>query len=353
MKRTKKILLPLAMVVLVTLACSVPGIEVPDVPDIPDIPGDDDDAATATPVDDDNGDEGGGEDVPSDDEEIDIDTLEGLDSYRARMEMYFYPEGDGEPEGMTIEQAQTRDPDASSMKMESEEGGVEYVRIGNQAWSCFDDMCTQTEMSEEEAEAQFGEEMIWEPDDFSPDDLELTGSENVNGVNAKRYELDVDALELGLLSQGQIADAYGQIWIADEADLPAFLVRYEMTWTETRGETAGSVEWLYEVFDVNEPFTIEPPENAAEVPEDIPLYPDAAEMTLMDTFIMFSAADDVETVAEFYRSELPGMGWENESDDMMSGTSMQSWAKEGRTIQVMIAPIEGEDGCEVTIMIEE
>jgi hypothetical protein len=286
--------------------------------------------------------------------EVDPDALTGLDSYRVRMVTQWTPEG-GTPESFVMEQEHTREPAAQRLVMESGEGdSLEWVQIGDMAWYCSGGTCAQTQQSEEDLAGTFGEGMAFDPVDFSSDsEFEYLGEETVNGIRTRHYSLVLDALEAAMLAQGDVSDVAGASWIADEAGLPTFVVRFTMSWTETRGEQVGTTEWSYEVYDVNTSITIEPPEGAAEMAEDVPVYPGATDLFTMEGLTTFSTPDDVTTVADFYRTELAAQGWTNESDDEMSGMINQAWSKEDRTLNLMISPAEeGGEGSSVFITIE-
>ena len=254
-----------------------------------------------------------------------------------------------------MEQEHTREPAAQRLVMESGQGeSLEWVQIGDMAWYCSGGTCAQTQQSEEDLAGTFGEGMAFDPVDFSSDsEFEYLGEETVNGVRTRHYALVLEAMEAALLAQGDVSDVEGAPWIADEADLPTFVVRFAMSWTETRGEQVGTTEWSYEVYDVNASITIEPPEGAAEMAEDVPVYPGATDLFTMEGLTTFSTPDDVTTVADFYRTELAAQGWTNESDEEMSGMVNQAWSKEDRTLNLMISPAEeGEEGSSVFITVE-
>jgi hypothetical protein len=340
-------LLALFLVLTVSLACSVGGggESAPEASEQPPTQGEAGEGESTS-------EEGAAEEATS--PEIDADALAGLDSYRMRMTTQWAPEGEA-PESWTTEQEYTREPAAQRWTMEGsgEDETIEWVQIEDMAWFCIAGTCTQTQQSEEELAASFGQGMLFDPADFATDsDYEYVGQETVNGVRTRHYTLDFSLAEMALLAQGEISDAEGGVWIADEGDLPAFVARSEVSWRETRGEQAGTAEFSYDVYDVNEPITIEPPEGAGEgVPEDVPLYPDATDLTIMAGFITFVAPDDSATVADFYRAELPAQGWTSEEDSEFGGMITQTWQKEGRSLSLMISP--EEDTSTVMITIEE
>ncbi len=96
---------------------------------------------------------------------------------------------------------------------------------------------------------------------------------------------------------------------------------------------------LYEVYDVNAPLTIEPPDGAAgdALPRDVPIYPgaeiglSAADMTTLHS------PDAMGPVADFYREALSAEGWTLQAENDYAGNLIrQEWVKAGRSLQVDI-----------------
>jgi hypothetical protein len=286
---------------------------------------------------------------------IDPEALGNLESYRVRITVQGL-QMSSTPEGMVMEQAYTRDPAARRFVIEGQEGErVEWVQIEDQAWYCTGGTCTKTQGDVEDLVSGFGAQML-DPVDFTNDaDYSYQGQETLNGVRTKRYALDLSAAETAFLrmAQGDISDVEGQAWVADEPDLPTYVVRFELTWKETQDDQTETGELSYEVYDVNTPITIEPPEGAAssELPEDVPLYPEAEVVFSAEGVSNLTTPDDVATVADFYREELPAAGWTKGSDDEMEDMVSQVWNKDDRTLSLMISPGE-EGGSSLVITIE-
>jgi hypothetical protein len=286
--------------------------------------------------------------------ELDPDALSGLDSYRTLIRMEWVPD-EGDPEGTTMEQAHTRDPQAQRFVIEGGEGDdFEFVQIEEQAWYCAGGACSQAQADPEDLIAGFGEEMMFDPDDLADEaSATFVGREEVNGVQSRHFRLDLSAMETALLAQGEVSDVESNVWIADESGLPKFTVRFEMTWNETREERSGSGELFYEVYDVNEPISIEPPEGAERsgLPEDVPTYPNAEDGFSMEGMTTFTSSDDVATVADFYAEELAAQGWSMAGEEDMGEDAVnQIWQKDERQLVLMITSEEGASN--VTILIE-
>jgi hypothetical protein len=265
---------------------------------------------------------------------VEIEDLTGLDSYRARTQWMWSPDG-GEAETYTMTEERIRDPQAARVVIEIDgEQGSEFVQIGDQSWTCFGGVCSQTDMDAEDAVSGFGMSMSqW---GFSEDDLDYKGRETVNGVGTRHYAVELTLAEVVGLAQGNVSDFEVETWLADESGLPSFIVKHECSWREERGEETGDFEWSYEVYDVNASFTIEPPEGAAAWPEDVPRYPGAVNSTLMEGMISFYADDPADSVAGFYAEALAGEGWTMEDETDMGAALMQTWTKAGRTLDLTI-----------------
>jgi hypothetical protein len=334
------LILALVLVMLASLACSLGKSATPTV-----VPSGGDEQATTEP---------GGEatEAPGDGgaPNIDSEAISQFDSYRLHMVVEWTPEG-GDPETQTIDEEFVKEPPAQRWVMSSADGDVEMVQIGSTSWMCSAGSCIQSE-STEDASSLFGDALI-DPASFAADSTTtLVGQETVGGINTRHYSLNLTAAELALLTAGSdISNVQADMWVADESGLPEFVVRYATSWTETREDVTGIVSYLYELSDVNQPITIEQPEGASGFPEDVPEYAGATDLLTMEGLITFTTTDDAATVADFYRSELPGMGWTSQSDDEFSGTISQSWGKDGKTLSLLVSP-QDAGGSSVMITIQ-
>ena len=281
--------------------------------------------------------------------EVDSDALSQLDTYRVRITTR-WDGSDGGAEDYIIEQEHTRQPPAHRVTIKGEQGDVEMVEIDDTTWMCGDGSCVQTEGGEAFLQSSLEGLTLDESDLVADENATLVGEEEVNGIQTEHYSLDPNAADAILLSRGQVTDAEADVWIADAGDLPRFVARYRVSWKETRDGVDGSAEYHYDVYDVNAPsIRIEPPEGASAGPaEDIPAYEGATDITRMGGFITFTTSDDVQTVAEFYRNELPAQGWTSESDADQGQAVSQEWTKDGRALSLIISGGEGETSVVIT-----
>jgi outer membrane lipoprotein-sorting protein len=301
---------------------------------------------TAAPV-------GGGEEPGA--PQLDPDALNQLTSYRGRM-ITRTTLTDGTTQTSEILIEETRDPLAQRYVITAEGGETEMVHIGDTTWLCSAGFCMQSQQSAEEFASDFGEGLFNAPEDLASiagdSDYDYVGKETVNGIRTRHYVLNLTPAEAAALMGGEVTDFHFEIWVADEANLPAFSVRMVMRWTGTSGDQQGTFEYEYEILEVNTPFTIEPPEGAGSgFPADVPQYPTATDLAMMGTMITFSTTDSVETVASFYRDALAAQGWTLGSEEQM-GMVLQSWSKGGRNLSLMISS-DGSGNTSVLITLEE
>lgn len=350
MKQRQFILGAIALLVLAGIACSLGGRTATPPPEATSAPpsGGQPTAPSGSPTE-----ESATEEAPP--LEIAPNALENLNSYRSRLVWRQTVEG-GATEVLTMEQEETREPAARRIVITSEggesPGTVEFVQIGDTSWMCSPDSgCIQTQQSAEEA-SEFGGGIFFQPEDFASSDYEYVGRDTVNGVRSRHYTLKLTPEMLAAMVQGDVTAVKADIWVADEAGMPNYVTRMTVSWEGTQ-EDGKKIQgdWTYEIYDVNKPITIEPPEGAAGVPEDIPLYPGATDQTIMGNLIMFSSADPVEDVAEFYRNEMPGQGWTEGQESTLGNIVSQEWTKGDRKASLMISP-KDEGGCTVMISIE-
>jgi hypothetical protein len=349
-----KIWLPLTILVLSSLACSVCGTAGKAVQLGRDAATVASDAATAVGegvvgtiaahVPDEEAPEPDSEEPPAGDEpmpEVDADAMSEFDTYRVRIVSQWTPE-QGEAEEMTIEQAHTRSPAAQQFVIHMGEGGsTEFTQIAGEAWYCTEGGCTRTEADADELAAGFGDSMMLDPAGITNDaDAKFVARESKNGVQSRRYALVLTEAQAAVASRGEVSDLQSDVWIADDPDLPRYTTRFEMSWTEIRDGVTGKSLFSYDVFDVNSSFTIETPKGAEStgLPEDVPLYPDASDVFSVEGMTTFNTSDDVETVAEFYREALPAERWDIQTDEALGEMVNQVWKKDNRTLNLMMAP---------------
>lgn len=268
---------------------------------------------------------------------ISSEVLRNLDSYRLRFIQSYRV--DGEPEQITtVEQEATRNPPAQRTVITQGEESTELVQIEDKFWVCAAAGCAQ--MTQAGAEAEVGNVLL-NPEEFSVQDYKYVGRDTVNGIRSRHYVVAIDPVIMAALTQGgEIATVQADVWISDEASTPQYVTRFIVSWEGTKDGKKFTGKWTYEVYDVNRPIAIEPPEQATGMPEDIPIYEGAAELTIMGKVITYSCADAATTVAEFYRNEMPARGWTAGEESTMGNMIVQEWTKGERKASITIASQE-------------
>ncbi len=167
----------------------------------------------------------------------------------------------------------------------------------------------------------------------------------VNGIKTNHYAVDESGISAGMFSR-----ASGDIWVAQDGDL---VVKYTGTATGKLpmfGEdTEGTATWNYQLEAINTLAEIELPEEclAQKPADDIPVPASATDKARFGGLITFKTADKPDEVVEFYQTELPKLGWTEGDAGELGDLRTLSFAKDDRSLSIMIAP--GDDGTSVVI----
>jgi hypothetical protein len=284
---------------------------------------------------------------------VDRDALDQISSYRATI-TWRSESGDGTVETFTMHQSATRNPAAQRMVIDSDDGDMEFIQIGNETWVRFGDEWMQ---SGSDTESDFGD-MLSGGDDWifnvSDSGYEYLGRATVNGVNTRHYRVKYTEGFLGWFGADddveRITDGSAEVWIADERGLPRFTVKSEVQMTGTSDGETITIVMTQSVSDINQPITIEAPEGVGGLPDGLPIYPGATDVTSMTSFTMFTAPDDVATVNEFYQEALTGAGWVEVGEGMVLDEMVSSsWDKDGRTLSLMISDDDGSSSVMISV----
>jgi hypothetical protein len=295
--------------------------------------------------------------------DLEEDALSQLETYRMRFS-WTLEKADGSTESLTMEQAATRDPQAQQFLMGSGEESIEYIQIEDQVWIRYGEewMQSSSDTTGDLAD-EFGSGLMDESDwidEVEDEDYEYLGKEDVNGIQARHYRAEYDESWPTLLGEegaDDIDQGIADVWIADENDLPAFVVRFEVEIKGTADSENITGKLSQEIYDVNADFTIAPPEDAESggLPDDLPLYPEAEGLTTFGSMTMFTVGDDIETVNEFYLDALESAGWSQVEGSAMSTDEMATttWTKDGETLTLNVVKSEDEDGTQVIFTLGE
>jgi hypothetical protein len=299
--------------------------------------------------------------APEDALSLDEDSLDQLSSYRAKMAWSVEKE-DGSVESFSTEQAATREPAAKHTTMVSNGETVEMIQIGGDTWMRFGDEWMRSS-SDDATVGDFGDALQtsdgWVAG-LDDDEYDYLGKETINGVQTRHYRAersDQWGMFFGMLgADGEAESGVADVWIADESDLPRFVVRSTI---EVQGEIDGlpaTMTLSQDVSDINEPFVIAPPEDVAlgGLPEGVPMYPDATDVTQFGTMTTFTVADDVDTVNTFYQDALEAAGWALDGEPTVTeDTAMSSWSKDEQTLNLMISSSDGGATTSVVVILED
>lgn len=190
------------------------------------------------------------------------EALDGLSSYRYQSRFTFVGEDDGEPESGSIEiSGSVVAPDRQHITWTDLSTGetFELIQIGTQAW-------IHDEEGWQEIPALVAQAMTQAVVVFAPSvswaglyrELEPTstyvGEENLHGISTRHYTSTYR--QWAASWPGELTRAAGDVWIA-EAGYP---VRYSFSATGVSPDgEQGAVAWSMDLFDVDQPITIESP----------------------------------------------------------------------------------------------
>ena len=332
----------------------------------PDEDDGDSDGGDSGGSDDDDGDSGGGDSGGSDDDDggddeglsLDENAFDQLDYYRSSIVMRF-ESGDETVEEYSIETANIRDPFAQHFVMTSDAEGFEMYQFEDKMYFKFGGDWMQTSSDEGNDMAEGFSNFLMDSDDLSDlqnTDYNFVGNDNKNGVKSRHYEGKYTQTWMLAFTDNadniDIEEGTINFWVANENDLPSFIVSAVYEMNGTVDDAAAKLTMTQNVMDVNVPFTIDLPAEAemGALPEGVPLYPNATDVTTLGGMTVFSTEDSVEDVAAFYKDNLESGGWESSEETTLGNMSTSSWSKDAETIQLTISLGDGDTGTSVMIM---
>ena len=179
------------------------------------------------------------------------------------------------------------------------------------------------------------------------------GRETVNGIRTKHYTYDKIAFTL--LGADSVS---GEVWVADDG---GYMVKEVLAWEGSGGpftsqtEDKGKGTWTWELTDVNEPITIEPPEECLSPAgqADLPVLPDAQSRMQSPMGTQYASKTSVADAVKFYQAEMPAAGWQPEDEPTIMGEiAMLSYVKDDQKVSIMITG-DGEGGSMVIVSMGE
>jgi len=311
--------------------------------------------------------------------ELDVTSLtlpSDFESYRSTMSIAVEGTDDGEKVRETIEflVEYTREPFAQHIIISGEgfedteeAGNVEMYQTAETTYMKLGEEWLSTPTSEEDMLADAG--MIG-PDDVLGDTCGWNKESDTkyNGLKVHHWTFDKKDLEKCITTEqlaelGQLTDASGDLYVAVDTN---YVVAMNLIFggkalgigmgTHEGSMDEGRMEFTFEMTDVNEPFTIQVPEEAltsGAMPKDIPIPDDAEEVSNVFGMITFSSPGSPEEIADFYKAEMPKNGWTQVSAEEFSGMYMLEYTKENRTASFMINTDTDSGQTSVLITVEE
>ncbi len=285
--------------------------------------------------------------------------LNSLKSYESIFTMGFKGTDNSQPKewSWTVTEQFVKEPPAKRSTIvgfgtdaSGKDSTIETIEVGGKTYSRFGEICTSSDANEAPT-ANTG---------FTPSSVigdiktaQLLGTDNINGVTAQHYLVDVSAMN----ALGAYTNSKSEVWIAQPGN---FVVKYsfEATGKDTffggGSDTEGTVKWSYELKSANQPITIAPPEDCGGTPEDIPVMTDATDESSFGTMSTYSSPSAFDVVVEFYKKEMVTKGWAAQEGGMAAdGFAQLSFTKDNRTASVMITADKDKNVTTVMVTIEE
>jgi hypothetical protein len=282
--------------------------------------------------------------------------LASLNSYTSTFTMSFDGKESGQPKQWTwtIEEEYSKNPPAKHSIMKgtgtsSQDTTFESIEVDGKSYSIMGNICASAD-SKEAPSSTIG---------FTPSSVigdittaQLLGTETINGVPTQHFQSDLSRFA----TLGQYSNAKSEVWIAQPGN---YVMKYifEATGKDAffgSGNAEGTLHWVYELGNVNQPLNITAPENCGGAPQDIPVMADAKDQSSignMSTYTTPSAFDDV---VAFYKKEMTTNGWQEKEGGMSSDSfTMLSYAKDKRTAQVTITADKDNNVTSVMITVTE
>lgn len=198
-------------------------------------------------------------------------SLDELDSYRMITRMSVEaPDGSWMPSDVTeIAVVNNPPPHAEHFVMTDPMGSntIETITIGDRLWMNMDGTWMELPATDSDEASVVVPQAFELPSDLRTE-MSLVGTEVVNGVNCEHYTFDseISSEDMAEMMGGAVSSmptfnshVVGEIWIAAEPGLPPVAVRSDMTQTMDMGESEMVMRVEFELSDINETITIEPP----------------------------------------------------------------------------------------------
>jgi hypothetical protein len=238
---------------------------------------------------------------------------------------------------------------------------ISFIQVGDTAWMY--ESQSNTWMQVPAGESSFAEGF------FKPEDL-MSGfdvnkgqrsllPEEVNGVSCYKYtftEKDFTA------NQGEaVKNAAGEAYIAvDGGYVVKMALNGDVSYTTSdQMFDEGTIKLTFDLTDINQPITIEPPAEAKAQTggrDDLPKLPDAKVELSTSELISYRTASSVKDAADFYETEMVKNGWtagQSNASMILDDSAILSYTKAGETANVIVSKDDKGTGVMITISKEK
>jgi hypothetical protein len=301
-----------------------------------------------------------------------VSSVQNLSSYRVGFRFDWKGTKAGQPVDGYIDMrsAFVREPAAREMQFEAKgmdqaatqaPSKISFIQVGDTAWMY--ESQSNTWMQVPAGEANFAEGF------FKPEDL-MSGfgvnkgqrsllPEEVNGVSCYKYTFSEEDFTA---STGEaVKNASGEAYIAvDGGYVVKMAINGDVSYTTPdQMFDEGTIKLTFDLSDINQPITIEPPAEAKAQTggrEDLPKMPDAKVELSTSELISYRTASSVKDTADFYETEMAKNGWtagENNKDLIMDESAILSYTKAGETANVIVNKDDKGTGVMISISKEK
>lgn len=307
--------------------------------------------------------------------ELSLDELSSpsdLTSYRANITMRISGTDAGEAIDTSLEflMEYTGEPQAQHIRMSGQGmeeiesmGVVDMYQVEDTTYIQFGDQWLSVPTTDE-ITATMG---IIQPQDLLDDTCgwQQQGYTEYEGIETQHWTLSTVDVQSCMTAEnmggiGNITEASGSLYLTKDGK---HIVHMDMILAGSQLEASlggegqvldeGRMEITFDVRDINQPLTIEVPQEAlasGALPEDIPIPEDAEELTNAFGVITYKTAQTPAEISEYYRAQMPANGWTEVSAEELSGMFMLEYSKEGRTVTMTINA--DEDSGRTSVLIE-
>ena len=302
-----------------------------------------------------------------------ISGLETLNSYRNTFRIDWNGTKGGEPVTgfLAMNGAYVREPPAQEIHFEGQgslvgedqgPSNVTFIQVGDTAWFYESESDTWSQLPA--GSLDFAGGFFFAPQEFLSEFNTDKGRrsllpQEVNGVQCYKYTFDEkDFMSQEDVTQGEVTRAKGEAYVAvDGGYVVRFNVDADVRYTDPdQVFQDGTMTMAFDVFDINQPITIEPPAEAkaqAGGREDIPMLPDAQVDFSSAGMTSYRTGSSVEEAAQFYEDGMPKNDWKaGEGNTILPEGTFLSYTKDGETATIIIGTDENGTSVLITVAKE-